>query len=128
MESVKYRPKNQGKREFSLEEKNKIRNEWCDQLCSLFDIYKKTGEREKIRTPLYTAKVLSKLGLLDYSKIKQCESPINISIGVTQSTYNENLIFKCFDKLIEKKELLENKITVFRNHFKNDEMPDYYTI
>lgn len=128
MQNVRYSPKNLGKKEFSIEEKNKIRNEWCDQLVSIFSIYKKTGEKEKIRTPLYRARTLSKLGLIPYDEIKQLEKPINISIGKTQSTDNENLIFQYFDELIEKKELLENKITSFRNHFKHDEMPDYYTI
>ena len=129
MQNVRYSPKNLGKKEFSIEEKNKIRCEWCDQLCSSFDVYKKTGEKEKIRFPLYTARTLSKLGLIPYDDIKQSEKPINISMGsATQSTDNENLIFKCFDKLIEKKELLENKITSFRDHFKHDEMPDYYTV
>lgn len=128
MKNERYVAKNLGKKEFSIEEKNKIRNEWCDQLCFIFDTYNKSGEKEKIRTPLYTSRVLSKLGLIPYEDIKQSEKPINISFGKTQSTENENLIFKCFDKLIEKKELLENKITEFRNHFKHDEMPNYYTV
>lgn len=128
MQKFGYQAKNLGEKIFSIEEKNKIRCEWCDQLLSVFSIYKKTGEKEKIRTPLYTARVLSKIGLISYDDIKQSEKPLNISMGITQSTDNENLIFKCFDELIEKKELLDNKLTAFRNHFKHDEMPDYYTI
>jgi hypothetical protein len=80
-------------------------------------VYYKTGNRISIRTPAYTAKVLSYFGLINMDLINEAEK-INIS---GEKTGNEDLIYKCFDELISKKEFIGLYLNEFRNEFKISE-------
>lgn len=103
-------------------EKHEIRNTWCDQLCHVFNKYYKTGMRTQIRIPLYTAQVLSTFEILDYSEIDFSEPKINLGKNSCR-TNNENLIYKCFDELIEQKKFIGDYLTEFRNYFNEADMP-----
>jgi hypothetical protein len=103
-------------------EKHRIRNEWCDQLCAFFNYYYKTGKKMQIRIPLYTAQVLSTFGILDFNKIDFSESRVNIFENPSR-TNNEELIYSCFDELIEKKKFVGDYMTEFRDYFNHEGMP-----
>jgi len=117
----KYIPQNNPKI-FTEAEKNNIRNQWCDQLCDTFNKYYKDGVKSQIITPLYTAQVLSTFGILDFNKIDFNEKKINFGENTTR-TNNENLIFECFDSLIEKKTFINEYLIQFRDYFNDQVMP-----
>lgn len=106
---------------FTESEKGIIRNKWCDQLCHIFNTYFKNKVKPPITTPLYTAQVISTFGLIDFKQIDFTERRINI---MTESrTSNENLIFECFDKLIENKLFIGDYMNEFRNYYQTDGLP-----
>jgi hypothetical protein len=108
--------KGQEKKVFSNKEKKEIRHEWCNQLCEYFDIYKKDNFKSTIRTPLYTSKVLAKLGVLDYDRIDFDEPSTNIMQSSPRGN-NEALIYESFDSLINKGVHINDFMTEFRNEF-----------
>jgi len=107
---------------FSDAEKNSIRNQWCEQLCNIYNLYFKHGKITQIAAPLYTAQVLSTFGLLDFGKIDFSESKINFGESSTR-TNNENLIYECFDSLIEKKVFIGDYLSEFRGYYNTEKMP-----
>jgi len=117
----KYIPENNPKI-FSESEKNSIRNQWCDQLCHIFNLYFKQGKKSKIGAPTYLAQVLSTFDILDFGKIDFKERNINFGESATR-TNNENLIFESFDLLISKKVFIGDLLVEFRNYFNNAKMP-----
>ena len=110
------------KESITWKEKHEIRNNWCNNLCSLFNYYYKNKKGLQITVPLYTAQILSTFGILDFNKIDFTESRINI-FGNDSRTKNEDLIYRCFDELIEKKKFIGDYLGEFRNYFNHDGMP-----
>jgi hypothetical protein len=107
---------------FTEAEKHNIRNQWCDQMCMLFKRYHKTGKKEQIRVPIYTAKVLASFGILDFNKIDFSEPKVNI-LPTSSRTNNEDLIYTCFDELIKKKVYINDFMIEFRQQFNDQVMP-----
>lgn len=103
-------------------QKDQIRQQWCDQLCEYFNIYFKTGRKSQIRTPLYTAQVLSTFGILDFNSIDFKEKKVNLGQNSSR-TNNENLIYESFDKLIEQKVFIGDLMIEFRHYWKDEKMP-----
>lgn len=115
--------KNQQKKIFTQEEKQKIRTEWIELLCYRFDSYK-NGKREQFKVPLYTCKVLSDLGILDASRIDYSEAPIKYIIGgISSRTNNENLIFECFDSIIKQEMHIRDFIGSFAEYKQKEDIP-----
>lgn len=103
-------------------DKHKIRNNWCDQLCSIFNRYYREGKKLQITIPLYTAQVLSTFGILDFESIDFSEPKINFGENSTR-TNNENLIYECFDSLIEDKKFIGDYLVEFRDYFNHESLP-----
>jgi len=102
--------------------KHRIRNDWCDQLCAIFNYYYRGGVKMQIRAPLYAAQVLSTFEILDFNKIDFSEPKINFGENLNR-TNNENLIYNCFDELIKKRLFIGDFMVEFRNCFNHEGMP-----
>lgn len=101
-------------------EKNKMINDWCDNLCKIFDNYKHNGEKEPIRIPLFYANVLAKIGLISDSQIDKKEKIINLRTYRHQDTSNnENLVYHVFDELIYNKDHINNHLHKYRQSYLN---------
>lgn len=107
-------------KEITTEEKNKIRQNWCNQLCSIFNKYVHTGQMDTITCPHYTCQVLSSFDVLDFGKIDFKEYLINT--GETR-TKNENLIIECFDKLIIDRIFIGDLMKDFRGQYSLSDIP-----
>ena len=113
--------KQQEKKIFTLEEKKEIRKKWCDQLIETFDNYRIYKKRDKIGVPIYTCKVLTKLGILNANLIDYSDNKHNI---MTKSrSKNENLIFETFDKIIEQGMHIKDFIGNFYYYSEEIEIP-----
>jgi hypothetical protein len=110
------------KESITWQKKHQIRNNWCDQLCSIFNYYYKHDKKLQIRIPLYTAQVLSTFEILDFNKIDFSEPKINFGEN-SNRTNNENLIYECFDRLIEDREFIGDFMKEFREYFNHESLP-----
>ena len=106
------------------EGKNKIHNDYLDRLCKIFETYKTTRERTPIFTMMSTAEFLARLGLLNgddirfHSKVKKTvKTPIKVGNVITRGGHNEDLIYGCFDKLINEGKDLESFFKYERNKY-----------
>lgn len=106
----------QGRKVFSTEEKSKIRQEWCDQLCAIFEKYAQAHEMSVIRTPLYTCNMLARLSVLDANRIDFSEPSTNIMATKSRSN-NEKLIYECFQTIINDGMHINDFLFDFRNEF-----------
>jgi len=97
-------PKNKEKKEERRpqHEIDEIHRNWVIQLDEIFLLYKAEKMRTQITIPIYTAQYLANAGLIENKLIDRKESNIKIKFGKIKlkPSVNENLIYKCFDELI----------------------------
>ena len=87
---------------------DEIHKQWIDKLNGIYEKYMNL-ERTRISIPIYYCDYLANCGLLDRKLINRKESNIIIGKNRKVST-NENLIYKCFDELLEKGLMLNDLI------------------
>lgn len=106
------------------EGKNKIHNDYLDLLSKIFGTYKTTRERTAIFTLMSTAEFLARLSLLDGKNIqfhskgkKTIKTPIKVGNFMSTGGHNEDLIYKCFDDIIDQDRDLESFFKYERNKY-----------
>jgi hypothetical protein len=95
----------------SYDEIKEIHREWIMLVLSIFEKYKNSFERTYIPIPLYYCKYLASIGLIDYKKIDHSKEKIQIVFGKARKIQNDcnvDLIYKCFDEIIQNGQVLEN--------------------
>lgn len=118
------------KTEPCIEQKNEIRQAWCNALQETFDYYKKTCHRLPIHMPSLTCRMMARIGLIEWSDIDKSESDLkgiysaaanrnmkNYSSGNKTSPSNENLIYQAFDKLVLNCENISGHLATLRKEY-----------
>jgi hypothetical protein len=102
------------KTDLLFDKKDEIRNAWCNYVGEIFDLYMNEMRRTPITIPVYYCEVLAGLGLLDKSKIDYSGKRIVVKFSndkYARKQDNENLIYKCFDELLDKGEVIQTYLT-----------------
>lgn len=94
------------KHEFAKNEKHEIFNKWFDSRIKDFELYRASGEMTRIVLPVFVLSLYESLGLIEPDKI---DSSTDMTC--------EQLVYNCYDRLIQKGESLEGYFKNERNKY-----------